>query len=114
MSSLEISEKNNTVPTAVDDKTRTTVTDVNELPNPGKEHLHIVPRSDALPRYDDSQDKAITGYNAELMAARVTMSNAEEKKLLWRIDWHLIPLLSLIYMVKTIDAANVCPLLTIR
>lgn len=114
MSSPKFPEKNSTIPTVVEDKTGTNITDLNELQNPGKEHLHVVPRNDTLPRYDDSRDEGITGYNAELMAARVTMSSTEEKKLLWRIDWHLIPLLSLIYMVKTIDAANVCDVLTTR
>ena len=38
---------------------------------------------------------------------RESQSNEEEKKLLRRIDWHLIPLLAVMYMVKTIDASNV-------
>lgn len=35
---------------------------------------------------------------------------AEEKKLLRRVDWHLLPLLSIMYVVKTIDAQNVSSL----
>jgi hypothetical protein len=80
-----------------------------ESPTPEKEHLHFVPRRDELPPYDDSQEtESITGYNAALMRARVTLSSGEEKKLIRRIDWHLIPLLSLMYMLKSIDAINVC------
>jgi hypothetical protein len=36
-----------------------------------------------------------------------SLSSEEERKLLRRIDWHLLPLMAIIYMVKTIDAANV-------
>lgn len=72
------------------------------------EHLHIVSRHDGLPPYDEAQ-KHIAGYDAELMAARVTLSAEEEQKLLRRIDWHLLPLLAVMYMVKTIDASNVSP-----
>lgn len=35
------------------------------------------------------------------------LSGAEEKKLLRRIDWRLLPLLAAMYVVKTIDAQNV-------
>lgn len=35
------------------------------------------------------------------------LTGAEEKKLLRRIDWHLLPLLAAMYVVKTIDAQNV-------
>ncbi|KAH8885818.1 putative pantothenate transporter [Thozetella sp. PMI_491] len=38
---------------------------------------------------------------------RMSLTSVEEKSLLRRIDWRLLPLLSLLYMVKTIDAANV-------
>jgi hypothetical protein len=72
-----------------------------------KEHLHIVQRSDAL--LDDTiADDAITGYDPILMRARATLSAEEEKKVIRRIDWRLIPLLSVMYMVKSIDATNVC------
>lgn len=36
-----------------------------------------------------------------------TLSGAEEKKLLRRIDWRLLPLLAAMYVIKTIDAQNV-------
>jgi hypothetical protein len=41
------------------------------------------------------------------MHARGTLSGTEEKKLLRRTDGHLLPLLALMYMVKTIDMSNV-------
>lgn len=70
------------------------------------EHLHIVARSSVLPLPD--KNDAITGYDPAVMGARATLSSEEEKKVLRRIDWRLLPLLALIYMIKTIDAANVC------
>jgi hypothetical protein len=112
MSSVEISEKNaleGTPQNASEDKIGLARTSSRESPTPEKEHLHFVPRSDELPAYDDSQEsESITGYNAALMRARVTLSSGEEKKLIRRIDWHLIPLLSIMYMLKSIDVVNVC------
>jgi len=106
MSSSNISEKNEKSSNAASEKTELTVKSSDEFSTPGRERLHFVQRSDALPEYDESQEE-ITGYDANLMRARVTLSSNEEKKLLRRIDWHLIPLLSVMYMLKTIDFQNV-------
>jgi hypothetical protein len=71
-----------------------------------KGHIHFVPRSDAL--LDDTiSNDAITGYNPILMRARATLSSENEKKVIRKMDWRLIPLLSVIYMIKSIDATNV-------
>lgn len=71
-----------------------------------KKHLHIIHRSDAL--LDDTiAAESITGYDPILMRARATLSAEQEKKVIRRIDWRLIPLLSIMYMVKSIDATNV-------
>lgn len=72
-----------------------------------EQHFKVVARGDPLSSSDDVRGD-ITGYNDSLMRARATLSSTEEKKLLRRIDWHLIPLLAVMYMVKTIDASNVC------
>lgn len=69
--------------------------------------FNAVPRGHAISSSDDVGAN-ITGYGASMMRARATLSSDEEKKLLRRIDWRLIPLLSIMYMVKTIDASNVC------
>lgn len=72
-------------------------------------HLHVVRREDGSAAYDGLPDE-IAGFDATLMGARTTFSAEEEKKLIRRIDWHLIPLLAVMYMVKSIDASGVCPL----
>jgi hypothetical protein len=111
MSSVEVSEENalEGIENTSEDKIGLAGASSRESPTSEKEHLHFVPRSDELPEYDDSQEaESITGYNAALMRARVTLSSGEEKKLIRRIDWHLIPLLSIMYMLKSIDAVNVC------
>jgi hypothetical protein len=76
--------------------------------------LHLVSRGEALPRYDGvSEDQdIIEGYDASLMRDRNALSAAEEKKLLRRIDWRLLPLLAIMYIVKTMDAANVSLLIS--
>ncbi|KAM6530281.1 hypothetical protein FALCPG4_008408 [Fusarium falciforme] len=71
-----------------------------------EQHFKVVARGDPLSSSDDVRGE-ITGYDDSLMRARATLSSTEEKKLLRRIDWHLIPLLAIMYMVKTIDASNV-------
>ncbi|UPK92896.1 hypothetical protein LCI18_003831 [Fusarium solani-melongenae] len=71
-----------------------------------EQHFKVVTRGDPLSSSDDGRGE-ITGYDDSLMRARATLSSTEEKKLLRRIDWHLIPLLAIMYMVKTIDASNV-------
>ncbi|KAE8389547.1 major facilitator superfamily domain-containing protein [Aspergillus alliaceus] len=77
-----------------------------ETSTPGKGNVHYVNRaeSDPLPEYEG---ELIPGYDANLMRARATLSSAEEKKLLRRIDWHLIPLLAVIYMLKSVDFTNI-------
>jgi hypothetical protein len=72
--------------------------------------LHFVSRGDPLPTYNRTTDDQIVGYDSSLMKDRALLSSAEEKKVLRKIDWHLLPLLAIMYMVKTIDAANVCQL----
>lgn len=88
------------------EKSGLAVAESTAVPQSEKEHLHFVPRKDVLIDYDTSQE-SIVGFNAELMGARSTLSTSEEKKLLRRIDLHLIPLLAVMYMVKSIDASNV-------
>ncbi|KAI0841201.1 putative pantothenate transporter [Hypoxylon sp. FL0890] len=56
---------------------------------------------------DASGDENIDGYDAERMRARTALTADEEKKLIRRIDWHLMPLCSLIFMFKNLDSDNV-------
>jgi hypothetical protein len=107
MAAAEIIEKSENFQSLDADKIGLASTS-HEHPNAGgKSHLHFVPRRDELPNYDFSEE-AIVGYDADLMRARATLSDNEEKRLMRRVDWHLIPLLSVMYAVKTIDAINVC------
>ncbi|PON27785.1 hypothetical protein TGAM01_v203552 [Trichoderma gamsii] len=52
-------------------------------------------------------DEAIDGFQADSQGARTLLTAEEEKKLLRRIDWHLMPLCSLIFMFKNLDSDNV-------
>lgn len=56
---------------------------------------------------DVSASEAIDGYDAERMRARTALTAEEEKKLIRRIDWHLMPLCSIIFMFKNLDSDNV-------
>ena len=46
-------------------------------------------------------------YDSATSDISPTLSGADEKKLLRRIDWRLLPLLAAMYVIKTIDAQNV-------
>lgn len=107
MSSLARSEKNDTVVKTAVERTAATTTSSRELSNLEGELLHFVPRNEVLSDNDHSRE-AIIGYDADQMRARATLSYEEEKKLLHRIDWHLLPLLSIMYMIKSIGASSVC------
>lgn len=76
-----------------------------EIEPVGKSQVRLIARGELLPS-DDVLEKEIKGYDAALMSARAVLSSDEEKKLLRRIDWRLLPLLAIMYMIKTIDAAN--------
>lgn len=56
----------------------------------------------------DGENSPASGASTETQHGP-PLTAREEKKLLRRIDWHLLPLLSIMYVVKTIDAANVSP-----
>ncbi|KAJ5628617.1 pantothenate transporter [Penicillium lividum] len=100
-------EQNASSPTPKDEKINHFIVD--ESPVPGKAGVHRVNRNaDPLP---DSGDY-IPGYDADLMRARAALSSEEEKKLLRRIDWHLIPLLAFMYMLKSVDFSNLSYALT--
>ncbi|KAI2621205.1 putative pantothenate transporter [Hypoxylon sp. NC1633] len=67
--------------------------------------FHHVHRGDVAD--DASGDETIDGYDAERMRARTLLTAEEEKKLIRRIDWHLMPLCSIIFMFKNMDYDNV-------
>ena len=107
MSSLGISEKIETAPDASDNKQNLgTTSSVYDVDTHGSEGLHFVTRGKVVSD-DDGSDQAIIGYDAGQMRARALLSYKEEKKLFRRIDWHLMPLMSLIYLLKNLDASNV-------
>lgn len=69
---------------------------------PPTEDFHYATRGEVL-----SNDEAINGFDAERMRDRTLLTAEEEKKLLRRIDWHLMPLCSIIFMFKNLDSDNV-------
>ena len=56
---------------------------------------------------DISGTESIQGYDAAQMQARTALTAEEEKRLLRRIDWHLMPVCSIIFMFKNLDSDNV-------
>jgi hypothetical protein len=68
--------------------------------------LHYVRRGQEITDDTLSTD-SIEGYEADQMRARALLTYEEEKKLLRRIDWHMMPLLSIAFLLKNIDYTNV-------
>lgn len=66
--------------------------------------LHVKPRQADVGKEVTAE---ISGYDHERMKDRSLLSYEEEKKLLRRVDWHLMILCALIFMVKNVDANNV-------
>lgn len=69
-----------------------------------EETVHVQPR-EGYAAIDIPSD--ITGYDHERMKDRGLLTYEEEKKLLRRVDWRLMPLCALIFLVKNVDANNV-------
>lgn len=81
--------------------------------------LHLVRRGDAAAAAaisdednnntdaNTSNTATIPGYNAHRMRARALLTAEEEKRLLRRIDWRLMPLCSLMFLLKNVDANSV-------
>lgn len=56
---------------------------------------------------DVKGDQTIRGFDVARMRARTALTAEEEKRLIRRIDWHLMPLCSLIFLFKNLDVDNV-------
>lgn len=67
--------------------------------------FHYAARGGAIDELSSSD--SIDGFDSERMRDRTLLTAEEEKKLLRRIDWHLMPLCSLIFMFKNLDSQNV-------
>lgn len=77
-----------------------------DCPHPDNAHLHYVKRGQEIS--DDAlSTESIIGYEAEQMRARSLLTYEEEKKLLRRIDWHIMPLCAIAFLLKNIDSTNV-------
>lgn len=71
-----------------------------------KDALHLARRGgDVVDSDVDSNE--IAGFDAERMRARTLLTADEEKKLLRRIDLHIMTLCSFMFMLKNMDADNV-------
>ena len=73
----------------------------------GRTHgLHLAERGAAIAE-SDVDETSIQGFEAERMKARTLLTGAEEKKLLRKIDWHIMPLCSLMFLLKNMDYDNI-------
>lgn len=77
-----------------------------EAPEIHNGQLHYVRRGQEVTDDTLSTD-SIEGYEAEQMRARALLTYEEEKKLLRRIDWHIMPPCSIAFLLKNIDYSNV-------
>lgn len=55
----------------------------------------------------DPQNEDIIDYELDREAALTALTVEEERKLIRRVDWRLVPLLCLLYLMKKIDENNV-------
>ncbi|KAJ0271478.1 hypothetical protein COL940_011001 [Colletotrichum noveboracense] len=71
--------------------------------SPAEGDLHVQPRAAPI---EGEAATEIPGYDHQRMKDRSLLSYEEEKMLLRRVDWHLMVLCALIFMVKNVDANN--------
>lgn len=81
-------------------KTKPAVTTTEEVPGT----LHFAKRGQIL---DENDFSAVDGVDLERMRARALLTAEQEKKLMRRIDWHIMPLCALMFLMKNLDANNV-------
>lgn len=68
--------------------------------------LHLAERGGGVVG-SDVDDNSIRGFDSDRMKARTLLTAEEEKKLLRKIDWHIMPLCSLMFLFKNMDADNI-------
>ncbi|KAH0839238.1 hypothetical protein AYO21_05653 [Fonsecaea monophora] len=67
--------------------------------------IHVARRGEEIAE-DSSLENEIVGFDAARMKARTLLTAAEEKKLMRRVDWHLMPLCSIMFLLKNMDYQN--------
>ena len=72
----------------------------------GDNGLHLAQRGGQVAKSDIDED-SIDGFEADRMKARTLLTADEEKKLLRKIDWHIMPLCSLMFLFKNMDSDNI-------
>ncbi|KAF2160339.1 hypothetical protein M409DRAFT_29189 [Zasmidium cellare ATCC 36951] len=82
--------------------------------SPDPNQLHVVSRGSETTKHLEDIDGQIVGFDASLMAARTALSGEEEKRLLRRLDWRILPLMALMYVVKNIDQSNMSNVLVMN
>ena len=67
--------------------------------------LHFAQRGTELDQATPADE--ISGFDGDRMRARSLLTAAEEKKLMRKIDWRIMSLCSLLFLIKNIDADNI-------
>jgi hypothetical protein len=99
-------DTSNSSPEPSEYKLKEAVSSVREAPEVSNGQLHYVRRGQEVTDDATSTD-SIEGYEAEQMRGRALLTYEEEKTLLRRVDWHLMPLLSIAFLLKNVDYSNV-------
>ncbi|KIW93731.1 uncharacterized protein Z519_05046 [Cladophialophora bantiana CBS 173.52] len=71
----------------------------------GDTTIHVVPRGEEIADVSSFENE-IVGYDAERMRARTLLTEAEEARLMRRVDMHLMPLCSIMFLLKNMDYQN--------
>lgn len=70
-----------------------------------KDALHYAQRGIEIS--DGALSDGIDGFNAQRMRDRTLLSAEEEKKLLRKIDWRIMTICSILFLIKNIDSDNI-------
>ncbi|GAP91789.1 putative pantothenate transporter [Rosellinia necatrix] len=79
-------------------------TETDSISSGSGDGFHRVARGEVV---EIKGEREIRGFDVERMRARTALTADEEKKLIRRIDWRLMPVCSLIFFFKALDVDNV-------
>lgn len=73
----------------------------------GKDGVTLFRRGEAIQDGDATDLSAVSGFDAERMRDRTLLTAEEEKALMRRVDWRIMTICSLLFLMKNLDADNI-------
>lgn len=76
-------------------------------PAESKDGVTLFRRGEAIQDGDSANFSGVAGFDAERMRDRTLLTAEEEKALMRRVDWRIMTVCSLLFLMKNLDADNI-------